>query len=702
MALIGEIRKRSGLLAVVIGGALVLFLVSDIFSNQNFSLFGDKDDSNPTVLVIDGEKIDRSTFDRIVQQSETVRELNGMTVDDNMRGQLRSEAANQLFNDMAISPLLENLGIDIADKEYGELLTGDQPHPFVQQYFQQQYSPEVMRRFLQNEYQNDPKYKAAMDEILRAIKTQVKAEKYNNIVKAGFQATEFDVQNTFTKKETKVTGDIVFANYLTVADSLVDVSDREMQSYLDKHKTEYEVESSRDMEYVEWRILPSASDSANVADQVKNLKEEFAAAEDDSAFIARNSDLDYNPVYRSHGSFGGEAENELFNAEIGQVVGPIASDNGFGVYKILGKQDGSKKFYSFSQIVLTLGLDSVAVYSKANQLLAEINSGASFADLARKNSVDPSSVNGGNMGWVADAVFIPPSVIQYNERNAPGSVGIVRGPAGLHIVKVNAKPSTEMVKVANVVRKLDISRETKNEMYGMANNFSADIDAKDELGFTKKASGANMNVKNASKLAPGAIGWSGMSNAREVVKWSYGSNRKIGDISEPFVVGNTIIVARLRKIVEKGTSDLESVRDEIKQKVINEKKAKILVEKFNEAKKKTGKKTDPVSLAIAMGTVAQKIENAQFGQNSILYIGNDLKVQGVILGLKKGDRTIPVEGDQGVFVFYCSDVSTPPVAPDMTGQVEQISTSYKQGIESKIDDVLKKKAGLENMFDKYY
>ena len=312
MALIGEIRKRSGLLAVVIGGALVLFLVSDIFSNQNFSLFGDKDDSNPTVLEIDGEKIDRATFDRIVQQSERVRELNGMTVDDNMRGQLRSEAANQLFNDMAISPLLENLGIDIADKEYGELLTGDQPHPFVQQYFQQQYSPEVMRRFLQNEYQNDPKYKAAMDEILRAIKTQVKAEKYNSIVKAGFQATEFDVQNTFTKKETKVTGDIVFANYLTVADSLVDVSDREMQSYLDKHKTEYEVESTRDMEYVEWRILPSASDSANVADQVKNLKEEFAAAEDDSAFIARNSDLEYNPVFRSHGSFGGEAENELF------------------------------------------------------------------------------------------------------------------------------------------------------------------------------------------------------------------------------------------------------------------------------------------------------------------------------------------------------------------------------------------------------
>lgn len=702
MALIGEIRKRSGLLAVVIGLALALFLISDIFSNQNFNFFGDQDDSNPTVLEIDGEKIDRVTFDRIVQQSERVRELNGMTVDDNMRSQLRAEAANQLFNDMAIAPLLKNLGVDIADKEYGELLTGDEPHPFVQQYFQQQYSPEVMRRFLQNEYQNDPKYKAAMDEILRAIKTQVKAEKYNNIVKAGFQATDFDVQNSFNKKETKVSGNIVFANYLTVADSLVEVSEREMQNYLDDHKTDYEVEASRDLEYVEWRIEPSSYDSGMVYEQVKNLKEDFAKAEDDSAFIARYSDLAYNPVFRSHGSFGGEAENELFNAEVGQVVGPIASDNGYGVYKILGKQEGSKKFYYFSQIVLSLGMDSAAVYNKANQLLAEINNGSSFEELARKNSIDPSSVNGGNMGWVADAAFIPPSVIQYNEKNSPGTIGIVRSPAGLHIVKVNARPSSEMVKVANVVRKLEISRETKNEMFGMANNFMADIKTDDELGFTKKAAAARLNVKNATKLAPGARGWSGMNNAREVVKWAYESKRKKGNISEPFMLDNTIMVARLRKVVEKGTSDLESVRDEIKQKVINEKKAEILIKKFKEAEKKTDKKMDPVSLAIAMGTVAQKVENAQFGQNSILYVGNDVKVQGVILGMKKGERTIPVEGDQGVFVFYCNEVSTPPVAPDLASQVDQITNSYKQGIESKIDDVLKKKAGLENMFDKYY
>jgi peptidyl-prolyl cis-trans isomerase D len=702
MALLGDIRKKSGLLAVVIGGALLLFLLSEIFSNQNFGIFGGGDNNNPTVLEVDGKKIDRMQFDRIVSQSERVRELNGMQVDDNMRRQLRTEAANQLFNDMAIEPILKNLGIDISGKEYGELLTGDDPHPFIKQYFQQQYNPEVMRRFLQNEYQQDPKYKAAMDEILRAIKTQVKAEKYNNMVRAGFQATPFDIEISYTKQETKVSGQIIFANYLSVADSMVDVSDRELNNYIQNHKEEFEVDASRDIEYVEWNISPSAADSTKAAEQVTRLLKAFKETEDDSSFIAKNSDLPYNPVYRSHGSFGGEAETKLFDASVGEVVGPIAGEGGFGLYKILGTQEGSKVFYNFSQIVLSMSTDTAAVYSKARQLVADINNGASFEELAGRNSVDPSSANGGNMGWIGEVAFIPKAVYNYNNNNQQGSIGIVRGPTGLHIIRVNRKPSKKMIRVASVTRKLDVSRQTRNAVFGIANNFVAEVDNKDDLGFANKAASINKNVKNASKLAPGAQGWATIPNARDVVKWSFDDKRVEGDISEPFTIGNKIIVARVRKIVNKGVSELESVRDEVRLKVINKKKAKILNERFAEAIQKQDDKNDPVALAIAMGTVAQKIENAQFNQNNMLYVGSDYAVQGALLGIKKGEHTKPISGDQGVYVFYCNDVSTPPTAPNMDDQIAKITSSYRQGIESKIDEVLKDQAGLENMFDKYY
>lgn len=703
MALIGEIRKRSGLLAVAIGGALVLFLVSDIFSNQNFgSIFGSDEDQNPTVLKVDGRKIDRQQFDLIVSQSEKVRTLNGMTVDDNMRRQLRTEAANQLFNDMAIDPLLDNLGITLADKEYGELLTGAEPHPFVKQYFQQQYSPEVMRRFLQNQYQNDPKYKYAMDEIIRAIKTQVKAEKYNNIVRAGFQSTPFDAEVDFNKAGTKVSGQIVAANYLTVADSLVDATDREMEAYIAAHKEDYEVEASRDLEYLEWVVQPSGIDSNNVMDQVNRLKDDFAKAEDDSIYIAKFSDDPFNPVYRSHGSFGGEAEDKLFAAQVGDVVGPIAGDGGFGVYKILGRQQGGKTYYNFDQIVLSVAMDTSAVYSKARQIIAEINSGTSFGEMARKNSVDPSSSNGGKMGWIANTSFIPETVVRFNENNAPGTLGLVRGPSGVHIVRVVAEPSSDMIRVAGVIRKLEISRETRNEYYGIANNFTAELDSDDELAFAKKASELKMNVKNATKLAPGAQGWGTLPDAREIVKWAFESKRKQGELSEPFSISNKIIVARIKTLQEKGISKLDLVRDAVKLKVINEKKAQIIKERFEEALAKNKGKTDAVTLALAMGTVAQKIENAQFNQSSILYVGNDFKVQGVILGMKKGTYTQPISGEQGVYVFFCNDITPSPEAPDTDELVVRKTAQYQNGIEARIDAVLKENAGLENLFDKYY
>lgn len=701
MALLGDIRKKSGLLAVVIGGALLLFLLSEIFSNQNFSILGG-DDNNPTVLEVDGKKIDRLQFDQIVAQSERVRELNGMQVDDNMRRQLRSEAANQLFNDMAIEPILNNLGIGISGKEYGELLTGDDPHPFIKQYFQQQYNPEVMRRFLQNEYQQDPRYKVAMDEILRAIKTQVKAEKYNALVRAGFAATPFDVEIGYNKIETKVSGQIIFANYLSVADSLVDVSDRELKAYIAQNESDYEVDASRDLEYIEWDISPSDKDSSDAKALVGQYIEDFKSAENDSAFIARYSDVPYNPVFRSHGSFGGEAENELFDANVGDVVGPIAGEGGFGIYKVLGAQEGTKFYYNFSQIVLSMSTDTGAVYSKARQLLADIKGGASFADLAKTNSVDPSSARGGKMGWIGEVAFVPEAVYNFNKNNAPGEVGIVRGPTGLHIVKVLRKPSKKLIQVASVVKKLEVSRETRNRYFGIANTFVAEVDSEDELGFATSASKLNKNVKNASNLAPGAQGWSTIPNAREVVKWSFENDREEGDISEPFTIGNKVMVARVRKIVKKGVSDLESVRDEVKRKVMNEKKAEILKERFEEALEKQTGKVDAVALAIAMGTVAQKIENAQFSQNNILYVGSDYAVQGALLGLKQGERTRPIAGDQGVYVFFCEAVNTPPTLPDAEAEIAKITNGYRQGIESKIDEVLKDKAGLENMFDKYY
>ena len=62
MALIGEIRKRSGLLLLMIGGALLLFVLSDAFGP------GSGAQQTNSIGTVDGVEIDNFEFEIEVQR----------------------------------------------------------------------------------------------------------------------------------------------------------------------------------------------------------------------------------------------------------------------------------------------------------------------------------------------------------------------------------------------------------------------------------------------------------------------------------------------------------------------------------------------------------------------------------------------------------------------------------------------------------
>ena len=55
--------------------------------------------------------------------------------------------------------------------------------------------------------------------------------------------------------------------YSTISDSLVKVSNSEISSYMDAHKKKFEVEASRDINFVEFKEVASVQDE----DEVKEL-----------------------------------------------------------------------------------------------------------------------------------------------------------------------------------------------------------------------------------------------------------------------------------------------------------------------------------------------------------------------------------------------------------------------------------------------
>jgi len=73
---------------------------------------------------------------------------------------------------------------------------------------------------------------------------------------------------------------------------------------------------------------------------------------------------------------------------------------------------------------------------KAKKVLDMINSGQSFAEMARKHSICPSSKNKGDLGWFGKGQMVP----EFEKAAFEGQKGKVMGPVktefGCHLIKV--------------------------------------------------------------------------------------------------------------------------------------------------------------------------------------------------------------------------------------------------------------------------
>ena len=66
--------------------------------------------------------------------------------------------------------------------------------------------------------------------------------------------------------------------YNTIADSLVTVSNAEVQKYYDEHKNSYTQQPHRSISYVVFEVNPTDDDMLAIEKEVRAVGEEFAAA----------------------------------------------------------------------------------------------------------------------------------------------------------------------------------------------------------------------------------------------------------------------------------------------------------------------------------------------------------------------------------------------------------------------------------------
>ncbi|MFZ1714976.1 MAG: SurA N-terminal domain-containing protein, partial [Saprospiraceae bacterium] len=123
MALIGKIRKHSWIMVVLIGLALLSFLVMDVVTNK--SLGGSQ--AKFSIGKVNGKSIDYNDFSRTEQIL-----YNSSTVDPYVR---RNYLWNYLVESSILETQSEKLGFGVSETEMEELQFGNNLSPIIQQRF---------------------------------------------------------------------------------------------------------------------------------------------------------------------------------------------------------------------------------------------------------------------------------------------------------------------------------------------------------------------------------------------------------------------------------------------------------------------------------------------------------------------------------------------------------------------------------------
>jgi peptidyl-prolyl cis-trans isomerase D len=181
-----------------------------------------------------------------------------------------------------------------------------------------------------------------------------------------------------------------------------------------------------------------------------------------------------------------------------------------------------------------------------------------------------------------------------------------------------------------------------------------------------------------------------------VVIWAF-SEASEGEISTVFELNNSYLVASLVSKKEEGEAKLEDVKDQVKQLVLNDKKAALINQKL------AGKTTLEQMKAVFPEASINEGPGLRLSDAVIPGIGFAPKAIGTIFGTKaKGQLTKPVQEDIGVVVAKVNNLTPAAAIGDYTSYQAQLAQGASQRMTYQIMMALQELAKVKDFRYKYF
>lgn len=716
MALLGDIRKRSWLLILGIGLPLLAFLIGDAFSQG--SIFG-----NPNELgTVGGEAVNvqdyQMAYNRLSKNPQA----------QNMGETVLSEMAwNSVVTERLVTKQADELGIQMNEQAYfeaaGRFYRSVQPGLVDDKNNVNIAATKTFLAELENAAKSgNPQAANYYQQWLNANpRFSLVQQAYTDLVSAGALATNVDAAYQYNSNGTSADIDFVAVKYDDFATkNKVEVSDEQILAYAKEHPKTYKPEATVNLAYAYFPAKASEEDTSNILKELNSylskqiIKDEasgvtdtipaFANAVNDSAYVSRFSDSNFDGSYYSRKQFEGVADatlkEALLKANKGDVIGPLKVG---GLYELVKIADAKPVIDSAKTSHILIGYKGSQARGEgitrsiedakamADSLLAVIKTEpAKFNELAATVSDDKvAAKDNGSIGWVGRfQQGFSASYRDWAVNNPKGSIDVVPSEFGFHIIRIDNNKTVMGYQIASIIKELKASEKTQEKMFDTANQLAIEAQGKAANDFINSARKAGAEVNNADGVKRFEATLTGLTSTKkegDILRWAFNPDTAAGSVQTFETATGGQIVAYLSNKYDEDSYNVASLRKSIETKLRNQVIAKQIAEAENG--------TDLAAIAQKYGATVQS-GNVSGGRPVIPGLGSEPAVGGAVLGLKQDVVSKAIKGNAAVFFVKIKSKEPATVKEDFSAEKNSIRSQEAQQIRSQLVNSLVEDADI--------
>lgn len=711
MAVLNKIRQRSLFLILIIALALFSFVLADLFKNS--AAFSNK--SQNVVATINGKDIGREDFLRKVERIQAQLGPNATP----------TQAMNRVWDMEVRQAVLETqfdeLGITVESEQMRELIKNrfGQDPTFLNE--DGVFDEGKLNEFIANlkaNAQADPNSQMLYNQWLdteESLAITAKEQSYYNMVKAGLTATVAEGKTEYELEGNKVDLKYVQIPYASIPDSTVAVSKTEISDYIKKHPKEFEVEASRDINYVAFKEEATKEDEDAIQDNLKSYLTQrveynestknsdtipsFVDSKDDESYVnvIAGSDIKYDDRFRFKKDLPATIADSIFNLNKGEVYGPYKEGNFYKLTKVSDiKQlpDSVKSRHILIPFVGAASADPTKVTQTEEQAKATADSLADilkanrskFSDFVKEFSSDQGSVeNEGRYDWYPYNRMVP-EFRDFTFEGKTGDLEVVKTAYGFHIIEIEGQKNMQkVVKLATIAKKIEPSEKTIDDVFTNTSKFEIALENGD---FQEVAKEKNYTVRPVNGIKELQENIPGVGNQRAIVRWAFEEEREVGDTERFNLPGGGYVVVQLSKINEAGLMPVEDASATVVPILRKQKKAKQIKSEISA--------TTVQDVATAQNKSVRTALAVNMKNPTLSGAGKEPKVIGAAFALQEGETSGLIEGENGIYMIEVTK-KTPAVELDnYQAMANQVTNQRVSSVNSKLYNALKNASEIED------